>query len=468
MRPTFVAVLSALLLPVAVLIAVPVLLLAVPDSARAQARLATELPARAAPVSGQIDQIAAVVNNEVITRVELRNRLRVIEGQLVAQNTPLPPRDALERQVLERMIVERAQMQAARSSGLRVDDIQLDRAISRIAEGNKLSVQQLRDRLEAEGTPYARFREEVRDEILLQRLREREVDSKVQVSESDIDSFLAGQKNPGSASAGPRQPEELNIAQILVRVPEGASTEQIEQQRQRADGVMRRLAQGGDFARLSAEFSDAPEALTGGELGWRSEDRLPQLFVDTVNGLKAGEVAAPVKSAAGFHILKLIERRGGTAQAGINAPIKQTRARHILMRVTELVPSSVARQRLYDIKQRVENKSTTFEDMARQYSADGSAQRGGDLGVLLPGDTVPEFERAMDVLKPGEISDPVESPFGWHLIQVVDRTVGDVSQDRQRLLARQALRERKVDEAYQEWLRQTRDRAYVDIRLDDR
>lgn len=437
-----------------------------PQAGVAQARLATELPARTEAGAGQIDQIAAVVNNEVITRVELRNRLRAVEGQLVAQNTALPPREILERQVLERMIVERAQMQAARSSGLRVDDVQLDRAISRIAEGNKMSVQQLRDRLEAEGTSYSKFREEVRDEILLQRLREREVDSKVQVSESDIDSYLAGQKT--ESSNAPREPEELNIAQILVRVPEGATTEQIEQQRQRADTVMRRLSQGGDFARLAAEFSDAPEALTGGELGWRPDNRLPQLFVDTVNGLKSGEVAAPVKSAAGFHILKLIDRRGGSVRAGINAPIKQTRARHILMRVTELVPSSTARQRLYDIKQRIENKSTTFEDMARQYSADGSAARGGDLGVLLPGDTVPEFERAMDALQPGQISDPVESPFGWHLIQVVERTVGDVSQDKQRLLARQALRERKVEEAYQEWLRQTRDRAYVDIRLDER
>jgi len=437
--------------------------LLLPLTGNAQTRLANELSIPAA-VPGQprpVDQIVAVVNNEVITRVELRNRVRAIEMQLSNQNTQLPPRDVLERQVLERMIVERAQIQAARESGLRIDDSQLDRAIARIADQNKMTVQQFRDRLEAEGTVFVRFREEVRDEILMTRLREREVDSRVQVSESELDQFMQGQ-------AGNAERQELNIAQILLRVPEQATSEQIEAQRKRAEALLRQLSQGGDFARLAASFSDAPDALTGGDLGWRSQDRLPELFVNAVSGLQAGQLAPLVKSANGFHVLKLVGRRSEGASAAIGEPIQQTRARHILMRVTELVSSQQARDRLNDIKQRIENKSTTFEDMARQYSADGSAARGGELGMLLAGDTVPEFERAMDALDPGQISDPVESPFGWHLIQVLERKTGELPQDRQRLLARQALRERKIDEAYQDWLRQTRDRAYVDIRLEER
>jgi len=437
-----------------------------PMASQAQSRLATEIrtPFEPAGQPQALDQIVAVVNNEVITRVELRNRLRIVETQLAAQKTALPPRDVLERQILERLIVERAQTQAARTSGLRIDDSQLDRAIARIAEQNRVTIQQMRDRLESEGTPFARFREDVREEILIQRLREREVDSRVQVSESEIDSFIAGQ-SPGSNNGAP---EEMNIAQILIRVAEQSTPEQIEQQRQRAEEVRKQLTDGADFGALSAKYSDAPDALTGGDLGWRSTERLPQLFVDAVNGVRVGQLAPLIKSANGFHVLKLLGRRGADGKPAIGSPVQQTRARHILIRVTELVPSGVARTRLSEIRQRVENKSTSFEEMARQYSADGSAPRGGDLGILYAGDTVPEFERAMDALAPGEISEPVESPFGWHLIQLIERKVADVSQDRQRVMARQILRERKTDEAYQDWLRQMRDRAYVDIRLDER
>ena len=437
-----------------------------PVASQAQSRLATEIRTRAEP-AGQpqaLDQIVAVVNNEVITRVELRNRLRIVETQLAAQKTALPPRDVLERQILERLIVERAQTQAARTSGLRVDDSQLDRAIARIAEQNRVTIQQMRDRLESEGTPYTRFREDVREEILIQRLREREVDSRVQVSESEIDSFIAGQ-SPGSNNGAP---EEMNIAQILIRVAEQSTPEQIEQQRQRAEEVRKQLATGADFVALAAKYSDAPDALTGGDLGWRSTERLPQLFVDALNGVRVGQLAPLIKSANGFHVLKLLGQRGADGKPAIGSPVQQTRARHILIRVTELVPSGVARTRLSEIRQRIESKSTSFEEMARQYSADGSATRGGDLGILYAGDTVPEFERAMDALAAGEISEPVESPFGWHLIQLIERKVADVSQDRQRVMARQILRERKTDEAYQDWLRQMRDRAYVDIRLDER
>jgi peptidyl-prolyl cis-trans isomerase SurA len=437
-----------------------------PVASQAQSRLATEIrtPVEAPGQPQALDQIVAVVNNEVITRVELRNRLRIVETQLAAQKTALPPRDVLERQILERLIVERAQTQAARTSGLRIDDSQLDRAIARIAEQNRVTIQQLRDQLESEGTPFVRFREDVREEILIQRLREREVDSRVQVSESEIDSFIAGQ----SLSSNNGAPEEMDLAQILIRVAEQSTPEQIEQQRQRAEEVRKQLAAGADFGALAAKYSDAPDALTGGALGWRSTDRLPQLFVDALNGVRVGQLAPLVKSANGFHVLKLLGRRGADGKPAIDSPLQQTRARHILIRVTELVPSGVARTRLSEIRQRIESKSTSFEEMARQYSADGSATRGGDLGILYAGDTVPEFERAMDALAPGEISVPVESPFGWHLIQLIERKVADVSKDRQRVMARQILRERKTDEAYQDWLRQMRDRAYVDIRLDER
>lgn len=419
------------------------------------------------PASEQVlDRIVAVVNGEIITRNELKDRIDSVTRALTQRGTQLPPPDVLERQVLERMIVEKAELQLAIENGIRVDDVQLDRAVQRVAESNNLSVQAFRDRVEKEGTPFARFRDELRNQIMMERIRNKEVDDKVQVGEGEVDAFIADQAG-GAGAASP----EVDVAQILVRVPEQATPEQIERQRAKAEDIYKQASGGADFGRLAASYSDAPEALRGGDLGFRPLDRLPQLFVDAVTPLSVGQIAKPVKSANGFHILKLVAKRsagGAPDTPPLAQPVEQTHARHILIKVNEVVSDEQAKARLEDIRRRIENKTATFEDMARAYSNDASASRGGDLGTLYPGDTVPEFEKAMNALKPGEISQPVRTPFGYHLIEVIDRKKQDVAQDRVRLLARQAIRERKIEEATENWLRELRDRAYVEIRLDEK
>lgn len=413
-----------------------------------------------------LDSIVAVVNKEVITNRELDERISMVESRLKAQGgRSLPPRAELERQVLEMMIVENAQMQLAKEMGIQVDDIVLDRAIARIAEQNKLSMQELRNQLEREGVTFASFRESIRGEIVRQRLREREVDNKIQISDSEIDNYLAEQ-------SGASLPSELNLAQILVRIPENASAEQIAEKKKRAEELYMKLQAGADFATLATTSSDASDALKGGDLGWRTADRLPQIFLDAIAKLKPGEVSDIVKSANGFHILKLVGKRNqqGAKNSGTAAAtsIQQTHARHILIKVNQVVSSADAQRKLNDLKQRLDHHAAKFEDLAKSYSNDLSASNGGDLGWIYPGDTVPEFERAMDALKVGEVSEPIESPFGYHLIQVLERKTADVSKERQRLQARQAIRERKLDEATQDWLRQLRDRAYVELHLEDK
>ncbi|MFL9879400.1 peptidylprolyl isomerase [Herbaspirillum rhizosphaerae] len=408
-----------------------------------------------------VDSILVVVNNEVITRQELVDRLRQVEKRLTAQGMALPPRTQLQSQLLERMIVERAQTQMAKENGIVVDDTMLDRAVSRIAEQNKLSMADFRVQLEKEGMDFPAFREDIRREIIMQRLREREVDNKVVVTESEVDNYMA------SDNGAANKREDLNLAQILIRVPENASPEQVAARRQRAEDVLRQLKTGADFAKTAATYSDSNDALNGGDLGWRGQDRLPQLFLDAVASLKPGEVSAIVKSGNGFHIVKLIDRRA-TGAAKADAPaVEQTHARHILIKVNQVVSAAEARRKLLELKERLDHKAATFEELAKLYSNDLSASKGGDLGWIYPGDTVPEFERAMNELKPGEISQPIESPFGFHLIQVVERKTDDASKERARAAARQAIRERKIDEATEDWLRQLRDRAYVEFRTDD-
>jgi peptidyl-prolyl cis-trans isomerase SurA len=404
-----------------------------------------------------LDQIVAVVNNEVITRVGLDDRTRIAALQLKQQGTPLPPRDALERQILERLISNQVQLQRARETGLRVDDTELDRAIQRIAMENKLSAQALRAALEKDGIPFARFREDIRNEIILARLREREVENRVVVTDSEIDNFISTQQ----AQAG--RGEEYNLSHILVTVPENASPEQIQTRRVRAEQALEQLKSGVDFRQVAASFSEAPDALQGGAMGWRDSARLPSLFLDAVKSLQPGATSSLLRSSNGFHILRLNERRGSSAPV----IVRQTHARHILIRTNELVPEAEARRRLVSIKERLENKGD-FAQLARQFSEDSSNARGGDLGWLAPGDTVPEFERAMNALEPGQISDPVQTPFGWHLIQVQERRNEDMSRERLRLDARRALHARKADESYQEWVRQLRDQAYIEYRLEER
>jgi peptidyl-prolyl cis-trans isomerase SurA len=401
-----------------------------------------------------LDRIVAVVNEDVITQQELNARVDFAFRQLRQQGTQPPSREVIERQLIERLITDRVQMQHARDIGMRVDDAELDRALVRIAEENKLSTMQMRAALDKDGVPYEKFREDIRSEITLSRLREREVAQKIVITESEIDNFIQSQQTQG-------RNDEYNISHILVTVPENATPEQLQTRRVRAEQALAQLKGGTDFRQIAAAFSDAPEALQGGLIGWRESNRLPSLFLDALRPLKPGELSELLRSPNGFHILKLNERRGG--QAAIM--VQQTRARHILIKTNELVSETEARNRLLGLKERLDNKGD-FAELARSRSEDGSAARGGDLGWLNPGDTVPEFERAMDALKPGEISAPVRSPFGWHLIEVLERRTQDMTREGQRLNARQALRERKTDEAYQEWVRQLRDRAYVEQRLE--
>ena len=416
------------------------------------------LPAIAAPYEPiEADRIVAVVADEVVTYQELRAKLTSALKQLQKQGTPLPPKDVLEKQMLERLIMERVQLQFARETGLRVDDIQLDQAIGRIAGNNKMNMQQFRAALEKDGLTYPTFREDIRGEMTMVRLREREVDSKIIISDGEIDNYLANQQTQTGGA------EEYQIAHILLRAPESASPEQLQKLRQRGEQALKRAQGGENFAVLTAAFSDAPDALQGGDLGWRALSRLPSLYADAAGKLQTGQVSELLRSSAGFHIVKLIAKRGGAGPASI----LQTNARHILIRINEIVSEPEARRKLENVRERIAN-GVDFAEQARLYSQDGSAAKGGDLGWLNPGDTVPEFERAMDALKPNEVSQVVQSQFGMHLIQVLERRERDVSAERQRGVARQALRDRKLDEAYQDWLRQLRDRTYVENRLEEK
>ncbi len=418
---------------------------------------AAQAPRRPSAEPQPADRIVAVVNDEVITLHELRARLDQAVVQLKKQGTPLPARDVLEQQMLERLVMDKVQLQFAKENGIKVDDAQLEQALQRIAANNKMSLAQLREALQKDGIAFPKFREEIRNEMTIARVREREVENKINISEGEIDNYLA----EGSAKNGGS--EEYEVAHILLRTPESASPEQIQRIKAKADQIFERIGKGEDFSQLAASFSDAPDGLQGGSLGVRPLDRLPAIFSDAVVKLKPGEVAPVLRSPNGFHIVKLVAKRGGVAAPAV----EQTHARHILIKVNELVSEADAKHKLEGLYERIKNGGN-FAELARLFSQDGSASKGGDLGWIYPGDTVPEFERAMNLLKPGEVSKPVQSPFGFHLIEVLERRVQDVSSDRQRNAARQVLRDRKMDEAYQDWLRQARDRAYVELRLEER
>jgi len=405
----------------------------------------------------KMDRIIAVVDQSVITEQELADRISTVIAQLEKQGTALPPQNVLEKQVLERLIVDSLQLQLAAQTGLKVDDTQLDKTIERIAAQNKLGVEEFKTLLEKDGLSIRKFREDIRSEITIARLREREVDNKLNVSEGEVDNYLTTQ-----ASRGEEQ-DEFEISHILIRTPEDASPEDLEKAKTKTQEVLQQLSNGTNFAQVSASFSDAPNALEGGNMGWKSGAQLPALFLDTLKKLQVGEVAKPLRSPNGFHVLKLTNRRGGTSAL----VVAQTHARHILLKLSEVVSEKEAKRKMDGIKERIDN-GTKFEDMARQYSEDGSANNGGDLGWVNPGDTVPPFEKAMDALGLGEISEPVLSPFGWHIIQVLERRQQDMTKEASRLKARQEIRARKSEEAYQDWIRELRDRAFVELRLEDK
>lgn len=406
--------------------------------------------------AAEIDSVVAVVNDDVITRHELDDRVREVVRQLQKQDTPLPPADVLERQILERMITDMLQQQYARENGVRVDDTQLNLAITRIAQQNNFpSLTEFRAKLEADGVDYKKFREEIRSEIISTRLREREVESKLIISEGEVDNYLANKARIGSAG------EEFHLAHILVVVPEQASAEKIQAARERTEQALSKLKSGADFAQVAAGISDAKDALKGGDLGWRSGDSIPPLFMNELQNMQPGQTSAVLRSSSGFHILRLLEKRSG------NAPvvITQTHARHILIKTSEIVPEAESKKRILEIKQRID-AGADFAEQAKRYSQDGSAQQGGDLDWLSPGQTVPEFEEAMNKLQPGQMG-VVQSQFGWHLIQVLGRRNTDVSEQQKRQQARIAIGTFKSDELYQDWLRQLRDRAFIEYRLEE-
>ena len=406
--------------------------------------------------SSPIDRIEVVVNDDVITHQELQDRTASVTRMLQRQKTMLPDRNILERQVLERMISEMLQEQFAKETGLRVDDAMLDKTILRIAQQNKFdSVGAFRAKVEEDGTNFKEFREEIRNEMISTRLREREVDSKLVISENEVDNYLSNQARQEGKG------EELQLAHIMVIVPEQASADKIQSFRTRADQALAKLRGGAPFSQVAAGYSDAQDALKGGELGWRTADRLPPIFAEALQKMKPGEVSEVLRSPNGFHIIKLLDRRSKDTPVVIT----QTHARHILIKTSELVSESDAKNRLQEIKQRID-KGANFAEEARLHSEDGSAPQGGDLGWLSPGETVPEFESAMDALKVGQVSGLVQSGFGWHLIQVMERRRTDVTEEQKRQRARLAIRAVKSDEAYQDWMRQLRDRGFIEYHND--
>ena len=423
----------------------------------AMAQAAPTTPAKPAVRPVSLDRVIAVVNDEAITQYELDDARSLVIKQMKQQNVQQPPSDVLDKQVLEHLITERALLQYAKENGIKVDDTAVDRTIQRVAEDNKLTVDGLRQALAKDNIPYAKYREDLRNEIVVQRLREREVDQTITVSDAEVDNYLAMAKAQAGGDA------EYLVVHILVVIPERASAEQIEAKRRRAEEALKNIHTGADFAQVAATYSDASDALSGGNLGWRSGARLPSVFTEQLRGMKPGDVSPVLRSAAGFHIVKLVDRRNH----GEVALVDQTHVRHILIRVNETTSEADAKAKIERIKDRLDG-GAKFDEMARLNSEDSSSVRGGDLGWISAGEAVPAFEEAMNKLPLNQVSAPVRTTFGWHLIEVLERRKQDVSLDRERQQAQQALRQRKSDEAFQDWVRQTRDRAYVETRLDER
>ena len=404
----------------------------------------------------ELDRVVAVVNDDIISSSELDARLGRVREQLRQSGTAPPPPDALRRQVLERLILRRLQLQIALNSGMRVGDESLNRTILRIAEQNELTLREFRDAVERDGYDFARFREEVRDDILIAEVRRRRVENQINISQRDIDDYISMMESRGAEADRHR----YRIGHILIAVPDGASSEEIGEARERAERVLEELRAGADFASMAVTHSDGQKALEGGDLGWRLASDLPTMLADAVLRLETGDVSEPVRSASGFHLVKLVDRQGSQRQM-----IRQTRARHILITLDALTDNAEARRQLGVLRERIVN-GEDFGELARTHSDDpGSASRGGALGWIDPGNTVPVFERTMDSLAPGAISEPFRSRFGWHLVQVLERRDRDATETSRRAEARRRLRSRKIEENTQAWLRRVRGEAYVEYRL---
>jgi len=420
------------------------LLSAVSPTAFAQAR--RQVPRTA-------DYILAVVNSELVTANELELRVAQVRDEARRSGGRLPPDDELRRQLLDTLIDERVQITYARDSGMRVEDTELERAVANIAAQNQLTTTQLRDRLRAEGIDYVRFRNNIRDQIMIERNREREVQARIKITDADIDDYLAKQRSSGATT-------QFNIAQVLVTVPEGATDAVVAERQAVAQAALTRIQNGEDFAAVARQVSEDANKEKGGEIGMRPGSRLPEVFLNVVRDLKTGQVSPTLlRSGAGFHILKVVERRdtGGLV-------VTQTRARHILLRPSQQMSAQAASRRLLEFKRQIESGAKTFDALAREHSEDGSGPQGGDLGWVSPGAFVPEFEEVMNALPINGISDPVTSRFGMHLIQVMERRETQVDPKQLREQARSVLRERKYEDAHSEWLREIRARAYIEMR----
>lgn len=403
-----------------------------------------------------LDQIVAVVNDDIIARSELENRMQEMLAQLQQKSTNLPPLEILREQVLERMISKRLQMQAANRLGLSVDDDTVTKAIASIAETNNITLLQLREVLEKDGISFALFREQLREDILINRLKQKEVINRIVITDQDIDNFLA--REIGSQ----RQRAAVHLQHILIATPEGASPEDVQTAKEQAQAVYAELQQGADFGEMAMRVSDSRQALEGGDLGWIETSRVPTIFTQLVDELDPGAVSQPIRNASGFHIVKLLEVKGGKKLI-----VNQTHARHILINTNEIVSDREARQRLETLRERIIN-GDSFETLARSHSDDkASAIKGGDLGWTNPGDLVPQFEEQMDALALNEISAPFKTPFGWHIVQPLERRQHDNTEEALRNTARQAIQKQKSEEAIELWLRRLRNEAYVEVMLDE-
>jgi peptidyl-prolyl cis-trans isomerase SurA len=419
------------------------LLIAVAAGAQAQAGAARNA-----------DWIAAVVNQESVTAGEVERRIQRARAEAQRAGQPVPPEAELRQLALDALIDERAMITLARDSGTRVDDAEVDRAVQNIALQNQLTPEVLRQRLAEEGMDFARFRANLRDQLMMERVREREVYLRIRISDDEVDRQLEEQRRALNADA------ETNLAQILVTVPEGASPTVLAERKARAEGALARVRAGADFAAVAREISEDSNRERGGVIGLRPASRLPELFVEHTRGLKNGEVAPTLlRSGAGFHVMKLVERRERTL-----GEATQTRARHILLRTSPQLDAPTAASRLAEYKRQIEAGTARFEDLARRVSEDGSAAAGGDLGWSNPGQMVPEFETGMNALPLNGLSDPVVSRFGVHLIQVLERRNTTLELRQLREQARNVLREQRFDQAYLDWTRELRSRAYVELR----
>lgn len=423
----------------------------------------TKADSSQAPAPQVLNAVVAVVNNDVITTGELAERAHSAALNLRRQKIQLPPMPQLRAQVLEQLILERAIAQRARETGIRVDDGVVNATIEQIAQQNKISVAELRRRLSLDGVTFPQFREEIRSQIITQRLREREVDEEIKIPESEIDAFLADQ-----AGYNINDTIEYDVSHIWIPTSEGMSSEELRAARNTAEDILERAQDGEDFGQLAASYSKASDALEGGNLGWRTLSQMPTALASAVRDARqeSSRIAMNV-SSDGYYIVKVNGRRDGVKTKLAGGPVTQTHARHILMAVTPVTDEATVLNRLNDIRNRLVNNKEDFATLARLHSVDGSATRGGDLGWLHPGDTVPAFEAAMNKLQPGEVSQPIKTQYGYHLIQVVDRREEAMDAERMRFMARQILRQRKLAEATATWQRELRDRAYVEIRRDE-